>query len=609
MIFFCRLVWKALPEPKNMSYQVLARKWRPQTFAEVVGQEHIARTLKNALLSNRIGHAYLFVGSRGIGKTTSARIFAKALNCEHPVDGEPCCQCDSCKEIAAGSSLDVIEIDGASHNTVDDMRTIRDQVLYPPVKSKYKVYIIDEVHMLSASAWNALLKTLEEPPAYVKFLFATTEPHKVLPTIISRCQRFDLRRIPVPLIMSRLRQIADAEKLFVEDAALAGIARAADGGMRDAQSIFDQMIAFCGGNSESETIREQDVINIFGLASGAELREMAVGVIQNDLPRVLDVIAALANAGRDLERVYADFVEYFRNLMLAGTCQDASKFLEVSHEELAELTQLSRAAQPALIRRILTGLVAQERLFNDCLNKRIALEVVIAQIMTDVHSTDLDDILTHLNVISGLIPKDEITARKPANLVQPPVAKQPTPIAQQPAPQPVVQQPATAPQPQPIVQQPATAPQPQQVVQQPAPVVQPQQPAPQEPVKEVQPAIQAPAQQPSSQTSKEEEIRRLLTLDTPVSDDAPIPEYIPESSYVSEIETACGTAAPATTELPPMPEIPMGQEPPASSQPEPPASGYRRATKPELAELKKTSAAQVVTQALGVEPYDARIPL
>ena len=594
MIFFCRLVWKALPEPKNMSYQVLARKWRPQTFAEVVGQEHIARTLKNALLSNRIGHAYLFVGSRGIGKTTSARIFAKALNCEHPVDGEPCCQCDSCKEIAAGSSLDVIEIDGASHNTVDDMRTIRDQVLYPPVKSKYKVYIIDEVHMLSASAWNALLKTLEEPPAYVKFLFATTEPHKVLPTIISRCQRFDLRRIPVPLIMSRLRQIADAEKLFVEDAALAAIARAADGGMRDAQSIFDQMIAFCGGNSESETIREQDVINIFGLASGAELREMAVGIIQNDLPRVLDVIAALANAGRDLERVYADFVEYFRNLMLAGTCQDANKFLEVSHEELTELSQLARAAQPALIRRILTGLVAQERLFNDCLNKRIALEVVMAQIMTDVHSTDLDDILTHLNVISGLIPKDEITPRKPANLLPQPVIAT---VAQPPAPQPqpVVQQPAT-------VQQPAPAPQPQPVVQQPVTVQQ-------EPPEEVQPAMQATAQQPSSQNSKAEEIRRLLTLDAPVSDDAPIPEYIPESSYVSEVEAVCGTVVPAVNELPHGQEIPMGQEVPASSQPEPPASGYRRATKPEMAELKKAPAAQVVTQALGVEPYDARIPL
>ena len=233
----------------SMAYQVLARKWRPQTFAEVVGQEHIARTLKNAIQAQRIGHAYLFVGSRGIGKTTSARIFAKALNCTDLQNGEPCCKCENCREIAAGNSLDVLEIDGASHNGVDDMRAIRDQVQYPPTKCKYKIYIIDEVHMLSAGAWNALLKTLEEPPPYVKFLFATTEPHKVLPTIISRCQRFDLRRIPVPLIADRLRQIADAEKIYVEDSALAAIARAADGGMRDAQSIFDQMIAFCGGDS------------------------------------------------------------------------------------------------------------------------------------------------------------------------------------------------------------------------------------------------------------------------------------------------------------------------------------------------------------------------
>ena len=240
-----------------MAYQVLARKWRPQTFAEVVGQEHISRTLRNAIIQNRIGHAYLFVGSRGIGKTTTARIFAKALNCANNVDGEPCCQCQSCREVAAGTSMDVIEIDGASHNKVEHIRDIRENVQYTPVNGKYKIYIIDEVHMLTPQAWNALLKTLEEPPEHVKFLFATTEPHKVLPTIISRCQRFDLKRISVPLIVQRLRQIADGEHIHVEDNALAAIARAADGGMRDAQSIFDQMIAFCGGLAEGELITLQ----------------------------------------------------------------------------------------------------------------------------------------------------------------------------------------------------------------------------------------------------------------------------------------------------------------------------------------------------------------
>ena len=192
-----------------MAYQVLARKWRPQKFEEVVGQEHITKTLKNAIVNNRIGHAYLFVGSRGIGKTTTARIFAKALNCLNNHDGEPCCECENCLEIAKGSSMDVIEIDGASHNKAEDIRDLRDNVQYAPSHGKYKIYIIDEVHMLSTAAWNALLKTLEEPPPHVKFLFATTEPHKVLPTIVSRCQRFDLKRIPIPLIMHRLRQIAE----------------------------------------------------------------------------------------------------------------------------------------------------------------------------------------------------------------------------------------------------------------------------------------------------------------------------------------------------------------------------------------------------------------
>ena len=391
-----------------MAYQVLARKWRPQTFAEVVGQEHIARTLKNAINANRIGHAYLFVGSRGIGKTTSARIFAKALNCLNLQNGEPCCECENCREIAAGNSLDVLEIDGASHNGVDDMRAIRDQVQYPPTKCRYKIYIIDEVHMLSAGAWNALLKTLEEPPSYVKFLFATTEPHKVLPTIISRCQRIDLRRIPVPLIAERLRQIADAEKIFVEDAALAAIARAADGGMRDAQSIFDQMIAFCGGNSADEIIREADVINAFGLASDTELRTLVASIFANQLGGAMDVISRLAESGRDLSRVFEDLVEYVRNLMLAGTCKDAAKFLEVSREALSSLVELANSVHPTMVRRVLAGFVAQERTFRDALNKRIALEVIVAQVMTDAHSAQLDDVLTHLNVLAGLIPKEQL---------------------------------------------------------------------------------------------------------------------------------------------------------------------------------------------------------
>lgn len=389
-----------------MPYQVLARKWRPQTFAEVVGQEHISRTLKNAISQGRIGHAYLFVGSRGIGKTTSARIFAKALNCLDNRDGEPCCQCECCQQAAKGAALDIIEIDGASHNRVEHIRDIRENVQYTPAKGKYKIYIIDEVHMLTPQAWNALLKTLEEPPAHVKFLFATTEPHKVLPTIISRCQRFDLKRIPVPLIVQRLRQIADGEKIAVADEALLAIARAADGGMRDAQSIFDQMIAFCGGLAPGELIREQDVIDVFGLASGMELREIAAGIFTNDLNRSMLVLHSLADAGRDLERVFADLIGYVRNVMVVATCRDARTFLEVSETELEDLLNIGRVVDPLLVQRILQGLVSQEWSFRSALNKRIQFETVLARLMLEAHSVQIDDIFTQLNRLSGSLPQE-----------------------------------------------------------------------------------------------------------------------------------------------------------------------------------------------------------
>ncbi|MBT3291807.1 MAG: DNA polymerase III subunit gamma/tau, partial [Victivallales bacterium] len=382
-----------------MAYQVLARKWRPQTFAEVVGQEHITRTLQNAILQQRVGHAYLFVGARGIGKTTSARIFAKALNCEQGIVAEPCCACQSCQEIAAGKSLDVIEIDGASHNKVEDIRDIRDNVQYTPSRSRYKIYVIDEVHMLTPAAWNALLKTLEEPPAHVKFLFATTEPHKVLPTIVSRCQRFDLRRIAVPLIVGRLRQIADSDGVFVDDGALSAIARAADGGMRDAQSIFDQMIAFCGGLAAEDTIRETDVIDVFGLASGAELRQLAVAVLENDLDSAVSVVQGLAERGRDLERLFGDLIQFVRNVLVAAVAKSPAKLLEVGETELADLVAIGRAVDARLVQRVLQELVSQEWSFRSALNKRVYLEATLARVMLEGHSTQLDDVLAQLNLI------------------------------------------------------------------------------------------------------------------------------------------------------------------------------------------------------------------
>src|SRR5882724_1067122 len=255
------------------SYQVIARKWRPQTFDDVVGQDHVVRTLKNAIARNRIAHAYLFVGPRGTGKTSTARIFAKALNCTGGPKADFDVNDPACLAIAEGSHLDVIEIDGASNNGVDQVRDLRDTVQYAPAQGKFKVYIIDEVHMLSAAAFNALLKTLEEPPAHVKFVFATTDPQKVLLTIISRCQRFDLKPIPADLIVERLKKIAVDEKIKITEPALASIARLADGGMRDAQSIFDQMISFCG-----QEISEPDVLDVYGLVAAEKINDLACAV-------------------------------------------------------------------------------------------------------------------------------------------------------------------------------------------------------------------------------------------------------------------------------------------------------------------------------------------
>ena len=363
--------------------------------------------------------------------------------------------------------MDVIEIDGASHNKVEHIRDIRENVQYTPVNGKYKIYIIDEVHMLTPQAWNALLKTLEEPPEHVKFLFATTEPHKVLPTIISRCQRFDLKRISVPLIVQRLRQIADGEHIHVEDNALAAIARAADGGMRDAQSIFDQMIAFCGGLADGELITEKDVIDVFGLASGIELREMAAALFTNDINRAMVVLQALADSGRDLERLFGDLINYVRNIMVAGICDDPSKFLEVSDSELADLIGIGRSIDRQMVQRILQGLVAQEWSFRAAVNKRIYFETVLARVMLDAHSVQLDDIIARLNVLTGVLPPDQLPPPRPAVVIPPATIvttapQQPQAVVPQPQPQPVAEsqpQPQVAPQPQPVVEpQPAAVP-------------------------------------------------------------------------------------------------------------------------------------------------------
>src|SRR5690349_1347503 len=322
----------------QVSYEVFARKYRPQTFDDLVGQAHVSRTLKNAVAQNRLAHAYLFVGPRGVGKTSTARILAKSLNCIKGPTVNPCGECDNCREIAGGNSLDVIEIDGASNNSVEDVRQLRENVRYAPAKGRYKIYLIDEIHMLSAAAFNALLKTLEEPPEHVKFIFATTEPQKVLPTILSRCQRFDLHRIPANLIAKHLQMIAKKEKITLEPSAAHSIARGAEGGLRDAESMLDQLVAFCG-----EKVSENDVLNVFGFTSEQSVIDLTGKIFRGETAAALDVLYEQCEAGKDMMRLMSDLISYLRDLLVFKAKPDALK------EDVDPEMQKALAAQSNLV--------------------------------------------------------------------------------------------------------------------------------------------------------------------------------------------------------------------------------------------------------------------
>jgi len=369
---------------------VFARKYRPQAFDDIVGQQHVSRTLKNAVLQNRLAHAYLFVGPRGTGKTSTARILSKALNCIHGPTVTPCGVCDNCREITAGNSLDVLEIDGASNNGVEQVRELRENARYAPAKSRFKIYIIDEVHMLTSAAFNALLKTLEEPPPHVKFIFATTEPQKVLATIVSRCQRFDLHRIPANLIGQHLQLIAGKEKITLEPRAAHAIARGAEGGLRDAESMLDQLVAFCG-----ENIAEADVLNVFGFTSEQTVAAFTGKILTSATAEAVQLLNEQSEAGKDMMRLMADLISYLRDLLVFKVKPDAL------NEDIDLDLRKSLATQAELVDNdrlleLIDQFAEAEGRMKWAPNKKLHFEVAVIKAIQSLNQATLDEVLQKL---------------------------------------------------------------------------------------------------------------------------------------------------------------------------------------------------------------------
>lgn len=384
-----------------MSYMALYRKFRPGEFEDVKGQDHISQTLQNQIKANRIGHAYLFCGTRGTGKTSVAKIFAKAVNCERPLNGSPCGECETCRAISEGRSMNVIEIDAASNNGVDNIREIREEVAYRPTEGKYKVYIIDEVHMLSIGAFNALLKTLEEPPEYVIFILATTEAHKIPITILSRCQRYDFKRISIDTISQRLLDLMEREQVEVEERAIRYIAKAADGSMRDALSLLDQCIAFYLG----QKLTYDHVLEVLGAVDTEVFSRLLREIISRDVGKVLKSVEELVMQGRELGQLTTDFTWYLRNLLLAKSSDNMEDVLDVSSENLAQLKEEAQLIEnDTLIRYI--------RIFSELSNqlkyatqKRVLLEVALIKLCKPAMEVNQDSLLDRIRAVEAQLEK------------------------------------------------------------------------------------------------------------------------------------------------------------------------------------------------------------